>query len=193
MRPSRRSTAFASLSFVLVARGLMVLANAQTSAPAATSIHLSSNAWAGNYTSTQTYTPKGNAPTGAPPKGSKDDRVNSFTVHYRIEINGVSSVQPSSSTPEVTLKMVRSQAASKKKSDPGNDDSMRCDVRVRNRTQLELFFSSYPEGAEKNSLYKKGDLLMILHRAETGGRIEYTATPGRVRFEDKHWIVLAKE
>ena len=192
MRTLRRLTAFASLNLVLVTHGPTVQANAQTSAQAVTNIHLTSNAWAGVYTSTQTYTPKGNAPAGSPVKAAKDDPAASFTVRYTIEINGDGQAQSPADVVAATLKLVSSQA-SKKKSDAEDDDTLRCDVRVRNRTQLELLFNSYPEAADKNSIYKKGDVLMILHRAETGGRIEYTATPGRVHFEDKHWIVLERK
>jgi hypothetical protein len=176
MRIHRCNPAVASLSLILLAALLASPgAFAQASAQAGTlpPRTLPAN-WAGIYTSSQTYTPK--------------DGSDSYTVRYRLEIPAQELARPAKFLAVSSLEPAIKKGAEKP------DNTMLCDVRVRSRTQLEVIFNSYAdEEVDRESHYKKGDMLVILHRAETAGRIEYTATPAHLRFEDKHWIVLAKK
>ena len=175
MRIHRCSPAVASLSLILLAvsfaaPGALAQASAQASTLPPRALP---NNWAGTYTSSQTYMPK---------------EGDSYTVRYRLEIPAHELAEPAK------FLSVSSLEPAKKKGAEKPDNTILCDLRVRSRTQLEVIFNSYADDeVDRDGRYKKGDVLMVLHRADTAGRVEYTATPAHVRFEDKHWIVLAKK
>jgi hypothetical protein len=194
MRIYRRCTAVASLAVIT---GVMLLTMAlgsaqsllaQASAIASTSLpsHAVPASWAGTYVSSQNYKPqsdKNDKPQNS--KSPQKDSGGGFNVRYTLEIPG--------HDPAAAVRFHFVSSLDPKKTSSEKDDAMHCELRLRNRTQLQVLFAGYADGRSEDQAFKKGDLLLTLHRAETAGRVEYTATPGRVRFEDKHWIIFTKK